>query len=103
MRFDIPRRCGRAFLPVAAIVLSLAATSGPIAAAEDFGPVPAVKFDAKKAELGKRLFYDVRLSGDAAISCATCHSPEKGFSDGLPLSKAYPGSEGFRNAPRLVN
>jgi cytochrome c peroxidase len=72
-------------------------------AAEDFGPVAPIKFDAKKAELGKRLFYDVRLSGDSAISCATCHNPEKGFADGLPLSKAYPGSEGFRNAPTLIN
>jgi cytochrome c peroxidase len=55
------------------------------------------------AELGKRLFFDKRLSGDAALSCASCHIPEKGFADGLPLSKAYPGSEGFRNTPTLIN
>jgi cytochrome c peroxidase len=72
-------------------------------AADDFGPVPAIKFDAKKAELGKRLFFDKRLSGDVAISCATCHAPDKGFGDGLALSKAYPGSEGFRNSPTLIN
>jgi cytochrome c peroxidase len=59
--------------------------------------------DAKKAELGKRLFFDKRLSGDAALSCATCHMPEKGFADGLALSKAYPGSDGFRNTPTLIN
>ncbi|MFQ5953971.1 MAG: cytochrome-c peroxidase [Kiloniellales bacterium] len=76
--------------------------SGPAWAAE-FGPVPAIKVDAKKAELGKRLFFDKRLSGDAAISCATCHVPEKGFADGLALSKAYPGTEGFRNTPTLIN
>ena len=75
----------------------------PVAAQEDFGPVETPKFDAKKAELGKRLFFDVRLSGDAAISCATCHQPDKGFSDGLALSKAYPGSNGFRNTPTLIN
>ncbi|HFQ15918.1 MAG TPA: photosynthetic protein synthase I, partial [Rhodobacteraceae bacterium] len=73
------------------------------AAEPGFGPVKTIKVDAKKAALGKRLFFDVRLSGDAAISCATCHNPEKGFSDGLPLSKAYPGSEGFRNTPTLIN
>jgi cytochrome c peroxidase len=61
------------------------------------------KVDAKKAALGKRLFFDPRLSGDAAISCSTCHIPAKGFSDGLALSKAYPGSEGFRNTPTLIN
>ncbi|MHA1189715.1 MAG: cytochrome-c peroxidase [Alphaproteobacteria bacterium] len=74
----------------------------PVLAAE-FGPVEPVEFNAKKADLGKRLFFDPRLSGDAAISCATCHNPEKGFADGLPLAKAYPGSEGFRNTPTLIN
>lgn len=74
----------------------------PVRAAE-FGPIKAPKVDAKKAALGKRLFFDQRLSGDAAISCSTCHIPEKGFSDGLALSKAYPGSDGFRNTPTLIN
>jgi len=65
--------------------------------------VVAPKVDAAKAALGKRLFFDRRLSGDAAIACASCHQPDKGFSDGLPLSKAYPGSKGFRNTPTLIN
>ena len=72
-------------------------------AAEAFGPVKAFEVDAAKAVLGMRLFFDKRLSGDAAISCATCHQPDKGFADGLALSKAYPGSEGFRNTPTLIN
>ncbi len=59
--------------------------------------------DAKKAELGKRLFFDNRLSGDSAISCATCHQPENGFANSEALSPAYPGSKGFRNAPSLIN
>ncbi len=71
--------------------------------ADEAGPVEAIKVDAKKAALGKRLFFDKRLSGDSSQSCATCHIPEKGFSDGLALSKAYPGSEGFRNTPTLIN
>jgi len=72
-------------------------------AAEDFGPVEPIKVKEKMAALGKRLFFDKRLSGDAAISCASCHMPDKAFTDGLPLSKAYPGSDGFRNTPSLVN
>ncbi len=76
--------------------------ASPVLTAE-FGPVEQIEFDAKKAELGKRLFFDPRLSGDAAISCASCHIPEKSFSDGLKLSKAYPGSDGFRNTPTLIN
>lgn len=71
--------------------------------AQEFGPVPKIEVNAAKAELGKRLFFDARLSGDAAISCSTCHNPEKGFADGLQLAKAYPGSDGFRNTPTLIN
>jgi len=74
-----------------------------MASSQDLGPVVAPKVDAAKAALGKRLFFDRRLSGDAAIACASCHQPDKGFSDGLPLSKAYPGSKGFRNTPTLIN
>jgi cytochrome c peroxidase len=83
--------------------LSPVLSSAALAAETQFGPVKAAKVNAKKAALGKRLFFDQRLSGDAAISCATCHIPEKGFSDGLALSKAYPGSDGFRNTPSLIN
>jgi cytochrome c peroxidase len=79
------------------------ALAAPPALAAEFGPVKALKVDAKKAALGKRLFFDPRLSGDAAIACATCHKPAKGFTDGLALSKAYPGSDGFRNTPTLIN
>ena len=103
MRFNLPHWCSRVLMLAAALGLTVAAVPTISRAAEDFGPVAPIIFDAKKAELGKRLFYDVRLSGDSAISCATCHNPEKGFADGLPLSKAYPGSEGFRNTPTLIN
>ena len=54
-------------------------------------------------QLGKQLFFDGRLSGDATISCATCHDPSKAFTDGLPLSVGYPGSRYFRNTPTLIN
>ena len=88
---------------VATVVVGFATIASVGWAAEPFGPVPAIKFDKAKAELGKRLFFDRRLSGDAAISCSSCHMPDKGFSDGLALSKAYPGSNGFRNTPTLIN
>ena len=70
------------------------------AQASSFEPMSV---DAKKAELGKRLFFDNRLSGDSAISCATCHQPDNGFANSEALSPAYPGSKGFRNAPSLIN
>ena len=85
-----------------AVAVGVAVVAAPVMAAE-FGPVKPMKVNAKKAALGKRLFFDARLSGDAAISCSTCHIPAKGFSDGLALAKAYPGSDGFRNTPTLIN
>jgi len=88
---------------VAGAVAMTAGTGQAADESKDFGPVKPLKVDAKKAALGKQLFFDVRLSGDAAISCATCHIPEKGFANDLPLSKAYPGSDGFRNTPTLIN
>ncbi|MGD8110004.1 cytochrome-c peroxidase [Vibrio sp. TRT 17S01] len=68
-----------------------------------FGPLPKLKVDAAKAELGKRLFFDTRLSGNTALSCASCHKPENGYSYPEALSPAYTGSKGFRNVPTLIN
>lgn len=69
----------------------------------DLGPLPTLEVNEAKAELGKRLFYDKRLSGDAAISCATCHKPEQGYSHPDALSPGYPGNGHFRNTPTLIN
>ena len=103
MRFRYAGRLGRGLAVVAVCAGGAIAVTSAAMAGEEFGPVAPIKVDAKKAALGKRLFFDKRLSGDAAISCATCHDPAKGFADGLALSKAYPGSEGFRNTPTLIN
>lgn len=54
-------------------------------------------------ELGKKLFFDTRLSGDWGVSCASCHDPDKGWGDGQALSAGYPSTEYFRNAPTLLN
>ena len=67
-------------------------------------PLPAAaKIDPKKAELGRMLFFDKRLSGDAEIACADCHSPAQAWSDGLPLSRGYPGTSYFRRTPSLLD
>jgi len=57
----------------------------------------------EKVALGKMLFFDRRLSGDGTMSCATCHAPESGFSDALPISLSYPTTRNWRNSPGLVN
>ena len=43
--------------------------------------------DPRAAELGRKLFFDPRLSANGRVSCATCHQPERDFQDGLPLSQ----------------
>ena len=57
----------------------------------------------EKIELGKMLFFDRRLSGDGTMSCATCHIPEMGFSDGQAISLNYPTTKNWRNSPTLIN
>ena len=70
----------------------------------DIGPLPERKAPNPKAvELGKALFFDARLSGDAGVSCATCHNSENGFTTKMPLSEAYPGSKHWRNASTMLN
>jgi len=56
-----------------------------------------------KVELGKKLFFDRRLSGDGTMSCASCHMPDAGFSDNLPISLNYPTTRNWRNSPTLIN
>jgi cytochrome c peroxidase len=57
----------------------------------------------EKIELGKKLFFDRRLSGDGTMSCATCHIPELGFADGQDISMSYPTTRNWRNSPTLIN
>ena len=54
--------------------------------------------------LGEELFFDSRLSQSGEHSCASCHHPNKSFTDGLPLSKNLKdGGAGNRNSPTLIN
>jgi cytochrome c peroxidase len=73
---------------------------------EPVGTVPAPAANPQtpeKIELGKKLFFDRRLSGDGTMSCSTCHDPEKGYSDDLAISLSYPTTRNWRNSPTLIN
>lgn len=56
-----------------------------------------------KVELGKQLYYDQRLSGDASRSCYSCHLAEKGLTDGLPKAIGAYGVQIPRSAPTMWN
>src|SRR5574337_1434755 len=57
----------------------------------------------EKIDLGRQLYFDGRLSADGTVSCATCHAPDKGFSDSRPTSTGIKGQVGGRNAPVAIN
>ena len=63
-------------------------------------PTNAVADDPRAAGLGHTLFFDTRLSGNGRVACATCHQPERRFTDGTPKGNAIGESE--RNTMSIV-
>lgn len=67
-------------------------------------PIPADNPPTRDSvALGRKLFFDTRLSADNTVSCASCHDPKTEFADGMPTSKGIRGQLGKRNAPTVVN
>lgn len=54
-------------------------------------------------ELGKKLFFDPRVSGSGKIACATCHQPELSWTDGKEKSLGHDGTINKRNSPSIQN
>lgn len=59
--------------------------------------------DDPKVLLGKMLYFDPRLSGDVSISCADCHNPTMGWTEGQALCRGYPGTVHWRNCQTVLN
>jgi len=64
---------------------------------------PVDGIEAKRRALGAALFADTRLSREGDRSCASCHRPESGYSDGLPRARGRDGTALKRNTPHLFN
>ena len=64
---------------------------------QDNQPTPA------KAELGRLLFHERRLSRDGSMSCATCHDPARAFTDVRVTARGIDGLRGSRNVPAILN
>lgn len=83
-------------------------TEGERAVIATLSPVPAPPpspsnawaDDADAAALGHALFFDTRLSGNGEVACATCHKPERWFTDGLKLAKGV--GEAPRHTPTVL-
>lgn len=71
--------------------------------ASTFGEFAEGDESQKNINLGRKLFFDPLLSGDGKMACASCHDPQKAFSDGLPTSRMNSGASGMRNSPTLIN
>jgi cytochrome c peroxidase len=72
----------------------------------DFPP-PRIPADnpltQEKIELGRRLFYDRRLSGNGTQACASCHQQARAFSESTPVATGSTGQHHPRNSMALVN
>jgi cytochrome c peroxidase len=102
-------------LPVALAALSALRTPGVQGVSDEFPaqvpyglPEPWVEpasnpGSAASYVLGRRLFFDTRLSIDHSVSCASCHQPAHGFADPAPLSQGALGRRTLRHAPALLN
>jgi cytochrome c peroxidase len=90
----------------ALLILLMMPALAPAGQLEPLPAVPAPQYNPQtpeKVELGKKLFFDRRLSGDGTMNCAACHDPERAFTDGLEISLSYPTTRNWRNAPTLLN
>jgi len=70
---------------------------------QPWSPDPSNRVSGKPEAiaLGERLFFDARLSSNGSVSCATCHVPERGWTDGRKLAVGM--GEVDRNTPSLLN
>ena len=57
----------------------------------------------QRVALGRKLYFDTRLSDDNSVSCATCHDVTRGFTDQRAVSEGIGGQLGKRNAPTTLN
>ena len=118
-RHSLPRALAALALPLAAL---LAGCGGSGASVDDNTRAPAGGYawalpanfptprvpdanplTAAKAELGRHLFYDRRLSGNGTLACASCHQQDKAFTDGRKLPLGATGAVHPRNAQGLAN
>ena len=93
-------------MPGSVLLAIPAAPPADFSAPPGFPPIPWLQdnpYSPERAELGKVLFFDGRLSANGVVSCAFCHEPARAFAAGTPLSRGVDGKPGIRHAPTLIN
>lgn len=66
-------------------------------------PVSPAATSSSRVELGRKLFFDKRLSANKKLSCAGCHAPDKGGADGLTVAIGADGRKEVLNTPTVFN
>lgn len=86
------------------VVAAFARTSNGAELDEPLRPIPKdLQLDARKVELGRRLFVDARFAKDNSVSCASCHDFSHGGADPRPRSIGVNGATSGANAPSVFN
>ena len=98
------------FLPAGlALAVMTACAAGPALGPVPLGldlytPVPETNRPTPaKIQLGRQLFHDRRLSADGSLACASCHIPDRAFSQPRATATGIAGRRGSRNTPALIN
>ncbi len=85
-------------------LIATVAVSGSLSAGEPIQPIrPVQKINLAQVELGKKLYFDPRLSKSGFISCNSCHNLSMGGTDNLKTSIGHNWQEGPINAPTVLN
>mgnify|MGYP006274720437 CR=1 FL=1 len=104
MKSGFTEKVSVASVLIAVTFVASTAISGPFAALPTEAQAPAKnpRSDAK-VDLGKKLYFDPRLSADGTISCNSCHNVMAGGDDNRPVSVGIRGQKGGRSAPTVWN
>jgi cytochrome c peroxidase len=93
-------------LPVERRAFRVSATTPFDSGAFDAQAFAAPQTDAAtpaQVALGRTLFFDARLSGGGDVACASCHDPDRAFTDGRTRARSRTGTAALRNSPTILN
>ncbi len=101
---DVKQESGAAPVKAPAAKMVIKQAGPPPLAPLGEAPIPPDnKLTPAKVELGKLLFFDTRVGGDASTGCSTCHEPEQGWAWAEDFSRGYPGTVHWRNSQSIIN
>lgn len=106
--FTLLSACGGAQTAAGPAAVSGSSTSAEQAlvarAVQSFAPLPLpTSQDPKQVVLGRRLFFDTRVSNDGKVGCVSCHQVDKFATDGLKTAVGTDGRANPRNSPTVFN